>query len=203
VKALMDVLRATRPGYGESNQSFQEYFNGIIGGEGYTQEETREMIERIRSIFPEEWVTALLNSIGKMNLVWRKRGYFAEDRTVPAVALDSRGFTVLAHEIGHGVEGLPGITNAETIFFRKIGLDFGWTDATANKIKLNSSGTEMAYDYKLMGEGYDSNYISKIYPYENFELLTMGIEALLVRGDAISKYEERYLNFLLGVLAGL
>jgi hypothetical protein len=96
---------------------------------------------------------------------------------------------------------LPGITNAETIFFRKIGLDFGWTDATAKRIKINSSGTEMAYDYKLMGEG--SDYVSKIYPYENFELLTMGIEALLVRGDALSKYDERYLNFLLGVLAGL
>jgi hypothetical protein len=201
VEALMNVLRATRPGYGESNQSFQDYFKEIIGGEGFTQEETREMIERIRSIFPEEWVAALLKSIGKKDIVWRKRGYFAENRLVPAVALDSRGFTVLAHEIGHGVEGLPGITNAETIFFRKIGLDFGWTDATAKKIKINSSGTEMAYDYKLMGEG--SDYVSKTYPYENFELLTMGIEALLVRGDAISKFDERYLNFLLGMLGAL
>jgi len=203
VEALMNVLRATRPGYGESNQSFQDYFKEIIGGEGFTQEETREMIERIRSIFPEEWVAALLKSIGKKDIVWRKRGYFAENRTIPAVALDSGGFTTLAHEIGHGVERLPGITNAETIFFRKIGLDFGWTDATANKIKLNSSGTEMAYDYKLMGEGYESNYTSKTYDHDSFELLTMGIEALLVRGDALSKYDERYLNFLLGVLAGL
>jgi hypothetical protein len=55
-----------------------------------------------------------------------------------------------------------------------------------------------------MGEGDDSNYISKIYPKgRNFELLTVGIEALLVRGDAISKFDERYLNFLLGVLVGL
>lgn len=201
VQALMNVLRATRPGYGESIDSFQEYFKEIIGGEGYTHEETREMIERIRSIFPEEWVAALLGTIGKMSLVWRKRGYFAEDRRVPAVAMDSRGFTVLAHEIGHGVEGLPGIINAQTIFFRKIGLDFGWTDATAKKVKINSTGTEMGYDYKLMGEW--SIYISKIYPQENFELLTMGIEALLVRGDALSEFDERYLNFVLGVLAGL
>lgn len=201
VETLMNVLRATRPGYGESNKSFQNYFNQIIGGEGFTQEETREMVERIRSIFPEEWVAELLGG-GKRNLVWRKRGYFGESRGTPNVALDSRGFTVLAHEIGHGIEeGLPGITQAQTIFFRKIGLDFGWTDATAKRIKMNSSGTEMAYDYKLMGEG--SDYVSKTYPFENFELLTMGIEALLVRGDAISKYDERYLNFLLGVLAGL
>jgi len=202
VQALMNVLRATRPGYGESNDSFQEYFGEIIGGEGYVQEEVREMIERIRSIFPEEWIAGLLGK-GKMNLVWRKRGYFAENRRVPAVAIDSRGFTVLAHEIGHGVEGLPGIINAQTIFFRKIGLDFGWTDATAKKVKIDSTGTEMAYDYKLMGEYGDSTYISKIYPQENFELLTMGIEALLVRGDALSEFDERYLNFVLGVLAGL
>jgi len=31
----------------------------------------------------------------------------------------------------------------------------------------------------------------------------MGIEALLVRGDALSEFDERYLNFVLGVLAGL
>jgi hypothetical protein len=205
LQALMNVLRATRPGYGESIDSFQNYFKEIIGGEGFTLEETRAMIERIRSIFPEEWITELLERRGdKKNIVWRKRGYFAEDRTIPAIALDSDGFTTLAHEIGHGIEGLPGIKRAERLFFRKIGLDFGWTDATANKIKLNSSGTEMAYDYKLMGEGDDSNYISKIYPKgRNFELLTVGIEALLVRGDAISKFDERYLNFLLGVLVGL
>jgi hypothetical protein len=202
VEALMNVLRATRPGYGESNESFQDYFKEIIGGEGFTHEETREMIERIRSIFPEEWITGLTPLTPfKKNIVWRKRGYFAENRRIPAVALDSRGFTVLAHEIGHGVENLPGITQAETIFFRKIGLDFGWTDATAERIKINSTGTEMAYDYKLMGE--DSEYISKTYDHDSFELLTMGIEALLVRGDDISKYDERYLNFLLGVLAGL
>jgi hypothetical protein len=202
VEALMNVLRATRPGYGESNESFQDYFKEIIGGEGFTHEETREMIERIRSIFPEEWITGLTPLTPfKKNIVWRKRGYFAENRRIPAVALDSRGFTVLAHEIGHGVENLPGITQAETIFFRKIGLDFGWTDATAERIKINSTGTEMAYDYKLMGE--DSEYISKTYDHDSFELLTMGIEALLVRGDSISKYDERYLNFLLGVLAGL
>jgi len=205
LQALMNVLRATRPGYGESIDSFQNYFKEIIGGEGFTLEETRAMIERIRSIFPEEWITQLLGGLlDKKNIVWRKRGYFAEDRTIPAIALDSDGFTTLAHEIGHGIEGLRGIKQAEGLFFRKIGLDFGWTDATANKIKLNSSGTEMAYDYKLMGEGDDSNYISKIYPKgRNFELLTVGIEALLVRGDAISKFDERYLNFLLGVLVGL
>ena len=206
LQALMNVLRATRPGYGESIDSFQNYFKEIIGGEGFTIEETRAMIEKIRSIFPEEWITKLLKKSlnNKKDIVWRKRGYFAENRTIPAIALDSDGFSTLAHEIGHGIEGLPGIRQAEALFFRKIGLDFGWTDATANKIKLNSSGTEMAYDYKLMGEGYDSNYISKIYPNgRNFELLTVGIEALLVRGDAISKFDERYLNFLLGVLAGL
>ena len=203
VEALMNVLRATRPGYGESNESFQNFFNQIIGGEGFTQEETREMVERIRSIFPEEWVNGLLDGRTR-NIVWRKRGYFGESRGTPNVALDSRGFTVLAHEIGHGIEeGLPGIAQAQTIFFRKIGLDFGWTDATARRIKINSTGTEMSYDYKLMGESDESVYTSKLYPTENFELLTMGIEALLVRGDAISKYDERYLNFLLGVLAGL
>jgi hypothetical protein len=203
VETLMNVLRATRPGYGESNQSFQEYFDKIIGGEGFTQDETREMVERIRSIFPEEWVAALLDSTPGMTIVWRKRGYFSESRRTPTVAIDYRGFTVLAHEIGHGVEELPGIKQAETIFFRKIGLDAGWTDATAEKVKINSTGTEMAYNYKLMGEGYKSKYTSRTYAHENFELLTMGIEALLVRGDALSKYDERYLNFLLGVLAGL
>jgi hypothetical protein len=203
VETLMNVLRATRPEYGESINSFQEYFDEIIGGEGFTQDETREMVERIRSIFPEEWVAALLDSTPGMTMVWRKRGYFAEGRRTPTVAIDYRGFTILAHEIGHGVEELPGIRQAETIFFRKIGLDAGWTDATAEKVKINSTGTEMAYNYKLMGEGYKSKYTSRTYPYETFELLTMGIEALLVRGDALSKYDERYLNFLLGVLAGL
>jgi hypothetical protein len=54
---------------------YKDYFKEIIGGEGFTQEETREMIERIRSIFPEEWVAALLESIKKKdNLLLEQTG---------------------------------------------------------------------------------------------------------------------------------
>jgi len=209
--AVLDVLASNRENLGYSDRSLQGMFTKVIGGEGFTQEETREMIEQIGTIFPSEWIDALLRAFGgsgRKDLEWRKRGQWAEGWKNRLV-LDPRGFTILVHELGHAVEdSVPGITAAEKLFFRFIAMKRGITDTN---VKLGTYKTGEYYwplNLKVRmidesGQPQYHHYVSKIYPNDYYELLTMGLEALLVRGDDFDSYDRDYLNFLLGLLVGV
>jgi hypothetical protein len=203
---LKDVLRASRPRYGQPRASIASYFRDVKLPTGVKKKDWADAIEELDGMLPAEWVEDTITQTrgSGWTLKFTKRGYNSSRERTIALSGDKtnsgkgiRGWrSTLAHEFQHSVQDVRGVTNSEYLIINRLGKKRGLT--SSSKPKTITKG-EVGWDL-----GVNDLYTGRLYTWGSTEVTTRGVERLFYEGWAgMRKNGDEYIRYLLGILVGL
>jgi hypothetical protein len=203
---LKDVLRASRPRYGQPRASIASYFRDVKLPTGVKKKDWTDAIEELDGMLPAEWVEDTITQTrgSGWTLKFTKRGYNSSRERTIALSGDKtnsgkgiRGWrSTLAHEFQHSVQDVRGVTNSEYLIINRLGKKRGLT--SSSKPKTITKG-EVGWDL-----GINDLYTGRLYTWGSTEVTTRGVERLFYEGWAgMRKNGDEYIRYLLGILVGL
>ena len=210
-EVMVDVLRASRPRYGQSRVSLQSYFSSINAPQVVGTRRVEQALQELTELLPAEWVEDTVRETRGMGwtLKFAPRGGNTKSRRLIELsgdrANDGRDMggwrSTLMHEVQHSTQDVRGVVDTEYAIFNRLGKKQGLSSSSRPQIYMKHKGKadEIAFDL-----GVDDLYTGRIYPWGSTEVTTRGLERLFHSDWYFLRTNgDQYLRYLLGILIGL
>ena len=210
-EVMLDVLRASRPYYGQPRASIGSYFSNVTLPRTINRKLWDNAIEELDGMLPAEWVgdTIAQTRRGGWTAKFSKRGRNTQQLRL----IEISGHTVdegrgkngwrstLMHEFQHSTQDVRGVAQSEYAIINRLGKKQGLSSSSTPQVYLKVKGKppEIAFDL-----GIGDLYTGRIYSFGSTEVTTRGLERLFYEDwDTMRVNGDEYIRYLLGMLMGV